>query len=176
MGGMLGNWFLISQIPFSDATVIVFSAPFWTMILARVILKESFTKLDAFSLILGFLGVLLVAMPGSSHEEKSETTSGMPRTVVIIIGICGAICSAGTNLLVRKLKHVHAMLTIFYLMIAAIFGSITVALVNQDQFIFPSNTTESALIIFVTLFGFAGQLFKTEGLKRENAGPGAMMR
>mgnify|MGYP007000436972 CR=1 len=45
-----------------------------------------------------------------------------------------------------------------------------------DKFIFPANPTESMLIIFISLFGFIGQLFKTEGLKRENAGPGAMMR
>ena len=96
--------------------------------------------------------------------------------IVVLIGICGAICSAGTNLLVRRLKHVHAMLTIFYLMIAASFGSIALAVINQDKFIFPANPTESILIIFISLFGFIGQLFKTEGLKRENAGPGAMMR
>ena len=176
VGGMLGNWFLISQLPFSDATVIVFSAPFWTMVMARLILKESFTKIDAVSLALGFLGVLLVARPGSSHETEEETPSGTARGIVVLIGICGAICSAGTNLLVRRLKHVHAMLTIFYLMIAASFGSIALAVINQDKFIFPANPTESILIIFISLFGFIGQLFKTEGLKRENAGPGAMMR
>lgn len=131
VGGMLGGWFLISQIPFSDATVIIFSAPFWTMVLARVILKESFTKLDGIALAFGFLGVLLVARPGSNdNNEDGATTSGAARGVVVTIGVLGAICSAGTNLLVRKLKHVHALLTIFYLMVAASFGSIFVAVID----------------------------------------------
>ena len=176
VGGMLGGWFLISQIPFSDATVIIFSAPFWTMVLARVILKESFTKLDGIALAFGFLGVLLVARPGSNSDEEQQTTSGAARGVVILIGVLGAICSAGTNLLVRKLKHVHALLTIFYLMIAASFGSIIVAVIKQDKFLFPRNSSEFFLILLISTFGFLGQLFKTEGLKRENAGPGAMMR
>lgn len=177
VGGMLGGWFLISQIPFSDATVIIFSAPFWTMVLARVILKESFTKLDGIALAFGFLGVLLVARPGSNDNEEDEaTTSGAARGVVIMIGVLGAICSAGTNLLVRKLKHVHALLTIFYLMVAASFGSIFVAVIKQDKFLFPRSFLELVLIVLISAFGFLGQLFKTEGLKRENAGPGAMMR
>ena len=89
VGGMLGGWFLISQIPFSDATVIIFSAPFWTMVLARVILKESFTKLDGIALAFGFLGVLLVARPGSNSDEEQQTTSGAARGVVILIGCWG---------------------------------------------------------------------------------------
>ena len=61
-------------------------------------------------------------------------------------------------------------------MIAASFGSIIVAVIKQDKFLFPRNSSEFFLIVLISAFGFLGQLFKTEGLKRENAGPGAMMR
>ena len=79
------------------------------MVLARRhIQKESFTKLDGCqALAFGFLGVLLVARPGSNSNEEQQTTSGAAKMVVVLIGVLGAICSAGTNLLVRKLKHVQ---------------------------------------------------------------------
>ena len=36
---------------------------------------------------LGFLGVLLVARPGSSHETEEETPSGTARGIVVLIGM-----------------------------------------------------------------------------------------
>ena len=105
------------------------------MVLARVV-ERVLSKLNGVALAFGFLGVLLVARPGSNSNEEQRTTSGAARGRCLD-WVLGAICSAGTNLLVRKLKHVHALLTIFYLMIAASFGSIIVAVVKQDKFCFP---------------------------------------
>ena len=85
--------------------------------------------------------------------KSNKQTSGAARGVVILIGVLGAICSAGTNLLVRKLKHVHALLTIFYLMIAASFGSIIVAVIKQDHFLFPplQNFFDCDLLVLLAI-------------------------
>ena len=38
--GMVGNWFILSQLPLGDATVIIFTSPMFTLLLARLTLKE----------------------------------------------------------------------------------------------------------------------------------------
>ena len=112
------------------------------------------------------------------EKNGGATTSGISRAVVIILGILGAIASAGTNLLVRKLKTVDAIVTVFYLMVAAIIGSsiVTFASPRTQTWESPASIVEYFALVGIGLLGFVGQIFKTTGLKLENAGPGAMMR
>lgn len=181
--GMLCNWMIVSEIPLSDATVIVFTAPFWTSALAFCLLREHFGRIDALALFCGMVGLILVSRPsflGFEQKEgnKRETTDGIPRGLVVMIGIFGAIASAGTNLLVRKLKHIDAMVTVFWLMVAAIIGSSILALFMPERqvFLWPESAGDVFTLLAMGLLGYFGQMFKTIGLKIENAGPGSMMR
>ena len=181
--GMLGTYMTLTELELSEATVIIFTAPFWTILLAFLILKEPFSKLDRIACVVGMVGLFLVTRPTPESIHGGEknggvTTSGMSRALVIILGILGALASAGTNLLVRKLKTVDAIVTVFYLMVAAILGSsiVTFASPRTQMWESPATIVEYFALVGIGLMGFAGQMFKTTGLKLENAGPGAMMR
>ena len=58
------------EIPISDATVIIFTAPFGTSAMAFCFLREHFGKLDGLALTFGFVGLILVSGPFSGFEEK----------------------------------------------------------------------------------------------------------
>ncbi len=179
---MFALWFILTQLAMSDATVIVFSSPFFTMILARIFINESFTCVDAVIVLIGFSGVLLVARPGFlfgyEDGEVKPTTGGYARSLVVFIGILGSIGDATIKILVRKLRHVPALVTVFYLMAFATGGSLICHFVfpETQRFVMPETFLECASLFFIAIFGFLGQVLKTEGLKREKAGPGSMMR
>jgi drug/metabolite transporter (DMT)-like permease len=108
---MLAGWFIISQLPFGEATVIIFAAPILTALLARVLLGELLTYAQWGLVAVSAGGVVLVARPGflgfETEAEASYQTHS--RTLVVAVGLTGAFCSACTNIMVRKLSQVHAM-------------------------------------------------------------------
>ncbi|KAF9944389.1 hypothetical protein BGZ72_002432, partial [Mortierella alpina] len=56
-------FYALSVLPLADATVIFFLGPVFTAILARIVLKEPFTPLDALASTVSMIGVVLVAKP-----------------------------------------------------------------------------------------------------------------
>ena len=61
---MFAHWYILTQLLIADATVIIFSSPFFTMIIAHFVINELFECIDCFTVVIGFSGVLLVARPG----------------------------------------------------------------------------------------------------------------
>ena len=185
--GMLCNWTVLSQMPLGEATVIVFTAPLFTCIFGSLFLGEPFGPIEIFAAVLSFAGVILVARPkfifGIIHmyddcgqEVPAEhVESKLPRSVLIGIGILGAVASAFTNIIVRKLLDVNAIVTVGYLMAVAVVMAPLGSFLLQDP-VLPSSITSWFAILGICILGFAGQAFKTQGLKWENAGVGSLMR
>lgn len=63
-GGITGMVTAVSYAPLADVFGAFFIAPAIATTLAMVLLKESVTRTDVFSLVLGLCGVLLVTRPG----------------------------------------------------------------------------------------------------------------
>lgn len=119
----------------------------------------------------------LVARPtflGFAADTK-PTYATMARLLVVIIGLFAAIASAATNILVRKLLNVPAMVTVFWLMVVSFSLSfpITVSLSTSK---WPTSSGYWLMVFLMAGLGFSGQGFKTQGLKWEQAGIGSMMR
>ena len=175
--GMMCNWFILSQLPLGDATVIIFTAPTFTLLLARCILKEKVSYMTMILLFVSSIGVILVARPTflGFHADIAPAYEILPRGIVVLIGLIGAVASAATNVIVRKLTNVPAMVTVLWLMMAGILVATPVALAMPDSKL-PETVGDVVMIVFICLLGFAGQGFKTQGLKWEKAGIGSMMR
>lgn len=56
----------ISSVSIAEATAMAFAAPLFVTLLAWLVLRERVTSLDWLTVTLGFVGVLVVARPGSS--------------------------------------------------------------------------------------------------------------
>ena len=125
----------------------------------------------------GTIGVILVARPrflGFSGDNPPDYAT-VSREIVFFIGILGAVLSGITNVLVRTLIEVHSVVVVFWLMIAALIISIPMSFGTQTPIV-PYGTWVWIGLFAIGILGFAGQVFKTQGLKWEKAGIGSMMR
>ena len=174
---MSSNWFVFTQLPLGEATVIVFTAPIFTSLIARIYLKEHISSIQAILMGLSTFGVTLVARPrflGFSGDSPPEYATAS-REIVFLIGIFGAVLSGITNVLVRTLVEVHSVVVVLWLMIAALVVSIPMSFGTQNPIV-PNGTWVWIGLLAIGCLGFAGQVFKTQGLKWEKAGIGSMMR
>ncbi|KAG9322256.1 hypothetical protein KVV02_003172 [Mortierella alpina] len=115
--GLACFFYALSVLPLADATVIFFLGPVFTAILARIVLKEPFTPLDALASTVSMIGVILVAKPsvlfppqpemgGGSDQPLGGPLSGLflmlhqreedhdRRLLGALAAVCGAMCSA----------------------------------------------------------------------------------
>ena len=63
LGAMYCFFYAIAHLPLADSMVFTYSAPVFTPVLAWLILRETLTRRMLVMMLLGFVGVLLVAKP-----------------------------------------------------------------------------------------------------------------
>ena len=137
-------WFYaLPLIPLAQLIALEFTLPLWVLLLSPLLLGERITRIGAMSAGLGFVGVLLVAQPGSG-----------PLNIGIITAAFAAIGFALSAIFTRKLTSDQSITTImFYLTVMqAIFGGICILLFSD--FNYPSPTS----VPLVILIGCAGLL------------------
>jgi len=61
----------ITLLPFATVFALEFTTPAWVALLAALILRERMTKSRAGSVVLGFLGVLIIVRPGMASFQPS---------------------------------------------------------------------------------------------------------
>lgn len=121
-----------TKINIADATVLKFTSPIWTLIIARVILKEPITLLNAFAVLIGFTGVLFVAQPSFifdlfNNSDPLKFTSNvtevvteyqpgtMDYTTTVLVCLLGAVFSASVYVVIKKSGgSVHFQVLVFY--------------------------------------------------------------
>lgn len=135
-------WFYaVPLIPLAQLFAFEFTTPIWVLLLSPLLLQERLTLIGVFSAVLGFVGILMVAQPGTS-----ELSFG-----VLAAASC-AIFFALTAILTRKLTADQSILCIlFYLtVLQAGFGLIAAGIDGQIKL--PTPDTLPWLI----LIGIAG--------------------
>ena len=166
--GLLGTvaLFCIFQaltiLPIATATVIQYIYPTFTVISAYIILKEFISRRIVYSIIIGWIGILLVSQP------EFTTNSNVQETILaIIIAIFGALMTSLAYICVRKLSsREHPLVIIYYFPLVSIPLSIPFVI---NDFVLPTGT-DWFWIIGIGIFTQIGQLFITEGLTLLPAG------
>ncbi len=165
--GFLGTFALfcifkaLTILPIATATVIQYIYPTFTVICAYFILKEPILKRIFYSLIIGWLGIILVSQPEWISNNFLETS------IAITIAIVGALMTSLAYICVRKLsKKEHPLVIIYYFPLVSIPLSIPFLINN---FIVP-NGIEWIWILGIGFFTQIGQLCITEGLRLIPAG------
>ena len=69
------QFYAFQHMPLADATVIVFSSPIFTGVLAHFLLGEAWGLFDALATLLCFTGVVLIARPTFLFARPSERAS-----------------------------------------------------------------------------------------------------
>ncbi|XP_049615266.1 solute carrier family 35 member G1 [Syngnathus scovelli] len=182
--GFLGSnamillFYAVQQMPLADATVIMFSNPVFTSLLAWVFLKEKCTIWDCVFTVFTLTGVILIARPPFLFGEhiqgiEGNYTNHIKGTIAAFAGAIGAAC---TMVVLRKIgKSVHYYLSVwYYAVIGFIECVITVSILGEWKL--PFCGQDRWLLMLIAVLGIAGQSFLTKALQREEAGPVALTR
>jgi len=103
---LVTSWFVIAalqRLPLADTTALLFSAPMVVTVLAHLLLKESVGRLRALAVVLGFVGMLLVARPSGQMDLQG-----------LLLALCAAAGFAGYQLLTRLLAPTERPLTLLF--------------------------------------------------------------
>ncbi|XP_038591521.1 solute carrier family 35 member G1 [Micropterus salmoides] len=175
---MILLFYAVQQMPLADATVIMFSNPVFTSLLAWVFLKERCTIWDCVFTVFTLTGVILIARPPflfgeHLHGIEGDYTNHIKGTIAAFAGAIGA---AFTFVVLRKIgKSVHYYLSVwYYAVIGFIECIITVSVLGEWKI--PFCGRDRWMLMLIAVLGIAGQTFLTKALQIEKAGPVALMR
>lgn len=175
---MILLFYAVQQMPLADATVIMFSNPVFTSLLAWIFLKEKCSIWDCVFTVFTLTGVVLIARPPFLFGEhlggiEGNYTNHVKGTIAAFAGAIGAAC---TFVILRKLgKSVHYYLSVWYYAVIGLLEClITVSVLGEWKL--PVCGRDRWLLILIAILGIAGQTFLTKALQIEKAGPVALMR
>lgn len=182
--GFLGSnamillFYAVQQMPLADATVIMFSNPVFTSLLAWIFLKEKCSIWDCVFTVFTLTGVILIARPPFLFGEhlggiEGNYTNHVKGTIAAFAGAIGAAC---TFVILRKLgKSVHYYLSVWYYAVIGLLQCIiTVSILGEWRL--PVCGRDRWLLVLIAILGIAGQTFLTKALQNEKAGPVSLMR
>tara|TARA_Y100001968_G_C19346222_1_gene712172 strand:- start:364 stop:1266 length:903 start_codon:yes stop_codon:yes gene_type:complete len=166
--GLLGTGALycifkaLTILPIATATIIQYIYPTFTVICAYFILKEKIIKNIIYSIIIGWIGVILVVQPEWGTNENNIST-----LLALSIAILGALLTSLAYICVRKLSTKEdPLVIIYYFPLVSI--PLSIPFIIQD-FVTP-NGTDWLWILGIGFFTQIGQLCITEGLRLIPAG------
>ncbi|XP_010746053.2 solute carrier family 35 member G1 [Larimichthys crocea] len=175
---MILLFYAVQQMPLADATVIMFSNPVFTSLLAWIFLKERCTIWDCVFTVFTITGVILIARPPFIFGQHLRGIEGDYTNHIkgSIAAFAGAIGAAFTFVVLRKIgKSVHYYLSVwYYAVIGFIECIITVSILGEWKI--PFCGRDRWMLMLIAVLGIAGQTFLTKALQIEKAGPVALMR
>ncbi len=161
-GALSCFFYALTQLPLAEATVIQYTNPVFTAVLAALLLREHMGIREVAGLLLSLVGVIMVARP-TALFGRGEALAPL----AVAVALLGAIFSAGAYVAVRKLGETEDPLVIvLYFAGLAVLGSIP-ATVAKGIAPLP---TEWLVLLGVGLATQAGQVYMTKGLREERAG------
>nr|XP_046233139.1 solute carrier family 35 member G1 [Scatophagus argus] len=175
---MILLYYAVQQMPLADATVIMFSNPVFTSLLAWIFLKEKCTIWDCVFMVFTLAGVILIARPPFIFGKHLGGIEGDYKNHIkgTIASFAGAIAAAFTFVVLRKIgKSAHYYLSVwYYAVIGFIECVITVSVLGEWKL--PFCGRDRWMLVLIAVLGIAGQSFLTKALQIEKAGPVALMR
>jgi drug/metabolite transporter (DMT)-like permease len=165
--GLFCYYYAVTELPLADATVIQYTNPVLTALLAAFLLAEPIRRRDLVLSLVSLLGVVLVAQPAFLFGANARLPLG---TVLVALG--GSIASALAYITVRKLRGLEDPLVIvFYFPIVAVPATVPF-LVTEAVWPTPS---EWLLLLAVGVTTQIAQVYMTRGLHLESAGRATAM-
>ena len=159
--GLSCFYYAVTALPLAEATVIQYTHPVFTTLLAFFVLKEAISSRLVWSLILGFTGVVLVTRP-----DVTGLSGGLD-PFAAGVALLGALFAAAAYVIVRKLsKTEHTHVIIFYFPLIAVPLSIPPLI---PVAVWPTPL-EWLLLLLVGVSTQVGQVCLTRGLKLMPAG------
>jgi len=154
-------FYSVIHLPLADATVIYFTNPVLTALVAAVALHEHMGLREVGWVALSLVAVVVVARPGFlfGSERALDTTA-------VLLGLVSAFFAAASYVTIRSIRTDPPLLVVFY------FASVTVLLGAPMVIVdfTPPTAFEVLLVLGVGVATHVGQLWITWAFRLERAG------
>lgn len=162
--GLCCFYYALTKLPLGEVTLIQYTNPVFTAIIASVWLKERLRKQELLGVLGCLLGVVFIARPsfifGSAHGATLDP-------LALAAACAGAIVSSFAYTTVRALGgKEHAMVVVFYFPLVAT----PVAIPASWPFLKMPTPLEWLILLGVGLTTQIAQVYMTRGLHLERAG------
>jgi drug/metabolite transporter (DMT)-like permease len=162
-GGLACFYYALVHLPLAEATVIQYTNPVLTTLIAALVLKEWIGGRQLVLVLVSLFGVVLVARPSSLLPGAVRALDPF----AVGVALAGALFSAAAYVTVRRLRGEDAMVIVFYF---ALFSTVlSLPAVVLGGAVWPVGL-EWLLLAGIGVFTHLGQVFLTWGLQREAAG------
>lgn len=149
--GLLCFFYAIPRLELAQVTVIQYTNPILVVVIAAFVLGEAFGRREALSILLGFIGVLLIGRVPTLLESAPDKAE----LVAISVALAGAFFAATAYVLVRKLTATEHPLTIV-LSFPAVSVLVTIPLV-VGNLVWPTPLDW----FYLVMIGITGQVAQT---------------
>jgi len=160
-GALSAFFFSLTHLPIAEATVIQYTNPIFTALLATRFLKERTSSAVYGGAALSLIGVVLVTRPSPLLGGSASLD---PLLVAVALG--GALLSAAAYTTVRRLKKEHALTIVFYVPLVS--TPLTIP-VMAPVAVWPRGL-QWLILCAVGLVTQVGQICLTKGISLEPAG------
>lgn len=152
MTGMALNFTTYLLLPLAEATTILFSVPIFATILSALVLREPTGWHRWGAVVVGFIGVVIVAQPGGHHAAP----------LGVLVGIAASVVVAAVSITLRQIgKTESATTTVFWFTILSS-APLGVAMFHFGRWHDPATM---AMLVALGLLGGIAQLMLTVSLR-----------
>ncbi len=151
------------HLPLADATVIQYTNPVFTALLAAVFLAEPIGGRESVAVVASLIGLLAIARPSFLFPSAA----GGLDPLAVGVALTGAILSAAAYVTVRKLGRTeHPLVIVHYFAMIVVLGSLPVAATILKW----PTPVEWIGLIGIGVTTHIAQVYMTRGLALEPAG------
>ncbi len=154
-------YFAVVHLPLAEATVIHFTNPVFTALVAVPVLKERLRPVEGALALAGLAGVVLVTQPAVLFGRPSPLDP-----LAVASAVVASVLAAVAYVLVRLMRELDANLIVFY------FAALSVVLALPFTAVSPvmPRGWDWLLLLGVGIATWFGQITLTLGLQHEEAG------
>ena len=176
LGGMgfLAKVWSFQNLPFGDATALIFTTPFFAGIIARFYLKEKYTIGHIIATVFGLAGIVLIAKP--TFLFPTDTPSDAPWWYVLVP--LGTAAFMGWSYVCSRIAggSVSPITISFYLAICQLTGGVVYQTGSKAEFVNASCFEERSLLVVCGLLSVAIYLCLNKGLAIEKSATATLIR
>ena len=155
-------YYAVTTLPLAEATVLQFTYPAFTALIALLFLKERILLATMVCIVLSIIGLLIMVQPNPGNGITTE----LP-LFSVVVALLGAMGAGIAYVMVRHLSQTEdSSVIIFYFPLIAFPIS---ALLLGSEFVMP-ETEALALLLLVGVFTQVGQIGLTKAMAIERAG------